>query len=130
MPITLMTKPEHNLIIISHRGEISDDEFRSFYEHFFQGSEFNPFMDILIDLRETNSRQRSSGILHQLARFVRERFRDVNTRRKVAVVAPGSLSFGLARMYQAFADSVPWDFAVFRTADDAFAWLSVPDDTI
>jgi hypothetical protein len=31
-------------------------------------------------------------------------------------------------MYEAFADSVPWDFVVFRVVDAALAWLGVPED--
>jgi hypothetical protein len=52
----------------------------------------------------------------------------ITMRPRVAVVAPKDLSFGLARMYDAFADSIPWNFVVFRAMDAALAWLGLPED--
>jgi hypothetical protein len=62
------------------------------------------------------------------AEFVEQTFSKSSTIPKVAVVAPKDLSFGLARMYQVFANSVPWNFVVFRAMDAALAWLRVPED--
>jgi hypothetical protein len=33
-------------------------------------------------------------------------------------------------MYEVFADSVPWDFTVFRAIDAALAWLNLPEDLV
>jgi hypothetical protein len=33
-------------------------------------------------------------------------------------------------MYEAFADSIPWDFVVFRAVDTALAWLRAPQDLL
>ncbi len=41
-------------------------------------------------------------------------------------MAPEDLTFGLARMYEAYAHSVPWEFKVFRAMDPALAWLGLP----
>lgn len=130
MPITLNAKPEHSLIVFTHIGEISDNEFLDFYWQFFQGDTLDPSKKLLIDLREADSRPRSSGTLHQFAGFVKEHLNNASTPPKVAVVAPKSLSFGLARMYQSYVDSVPWDFVVFRAIDAALAWLDVPEDLL
>lgn len=130
MPITIIRRPEQKLIIITHTGEISDSEFLEFYWRFFQGEKFDPDLKMLIDLREADSRPRGSDTLRQFAGFVKEHFNNPPTPPKVAVVAPKSLTFGLARMYQSYADSVPWDFVVFRAVDAALAWLDVPEDII
>ena len=130
MPITLVDRPEYNLFIFSHKGEIPDNEFLDFYRQFFKGDKFDTSRKLLIDLREADSRPRNPGTLHQFAVFVRGHLKDPPARPKVAVVAPRSLSFGLARMYQSYADSVPWDYVVFRAIDAALAWLKVPEDII
>jgi hypothetical protein len=33
-------------------------------------------------------------------------------------------------MYEFFADSIPWDFVVFRSVDTALAWLRAPVDLL
>ena len=130
MPITLEHKPEHKLIIFTHKGEISDDEFLDFYCNHFKDETFDPAMKLLIDLREADSRPRNPGTLLQFAIFIREHLKDSPAHPKVAVVAPKSLSFGLARMYQSYAESVPWEYVVFRAVDAALAWLDVPENLI
>ena len=130
MPIRLQNKPDHNIYILSHEGEVSDNEFLTFYCQFFQSDGFDPSRNMLIDLHEADSRSRSADTLHLFAEFVREHLIDLTIQPKVAVVAPKSLSFGLARMYQSFALTVPWDFVVFRATDTALAWLGVSEDII
>ena len=130
MPIILEDRPEYNLFIFTHKGEVPDDEFLEFYSQFFHGNTFDPARKLLIDLREADSKPRNPGTLHQFAIFIREHLKDSPTRPKVAVVAPKDLSYGLARMYQSYADSVPWDYVVFRAIDAALAWLDVSEDLI
>ncbi|MGD9161675.1 MAG: hypothetical protein PVG39_24910 [Desulfobacteraceae bacterium] len=130
MPITLNTVPENNLIIFTHTGETSDNEFLDFYLRIFQADTFDPTKKVLIDLRETDSRPRNPDTLRQFAGFVSEYFNNSAVPPKVAIVAPKALTFGLARMYQAYTDTVPWDLVVFRAIDAALAWLKVPEDII
>ncbi len=42
---------------------------------------------------------------------------------RLAIVVDSALSFGMARMYQAYADHVPWQTLVFERVEDAEAWL-------
>jgi len=130
MPITYRTYLEHNLIILVHKGRIPDEEFLSFYKPLYKSNTSFASMDHLVDLREADSSPRSSDVLYQFANFMQSSFESLTTRPKVAVVAPKDLSFGLARMYEAFADSIPWDFTVFRTIEAALTWLGLPEDLI
>ncbi len=128
MSITYYTKQEYKLIIIVHSEKVTDDEFLSFYKALYNSRNFDPSVNMLVDLRETNSIQRSSDVLRMFADFAKRRLDGLSTRPKIAVVAPKDLSFGLARMCEAFAASVPWDFSVFRAMDAALAKLGVPED--
>ncbi len=130
MPITIKSISEYNLVIITHTGEIKDDEFLEFYSRHFKGEIYGPSKKALIDLREADSRPRNPETLRQLAGFVMEHFNNSSEPPKVAVIAPKSLTFGLARMYQSYTDSMPWEFVVFRAVDAALAWLNVPEDII
>ena len=128
MPITFQVRPEHNLVILVHIGTITDDEFLAFYRSLYENDRITPSMNLLVDLRQADSTTRSSDVLRKFAGFIETKLTGIPERPKVAVVAPEDLSFGLARMYEAFADSVPWDFEVFREMNAALAWLDLPEN--
>jgi len=111
-----------------HTGRVPDDEFLAFYNSFFESNTFKPPMNLLVDLRETNSSSRSPEALLHFAESVEVKLADISANTRVAVVAPKDLSFGLARMYEILAGSVQWNFVVFRAMDAAFAWLGLPED--
>ena len=47
----------------------------------------------------------------------------VPRRMAVAIVAPGDLAFGVARMWEAFAEVTRWHTHVFRSRAEAGSWL-------
>ena len=130
MPIFHRVYTEHNLIVLVHMGRIPDEEFLEFYKKLYESDISIARMNHLVDLREADSSPRSSNVLHQFADFMQSSLEGLTTGPKVAVVAPKDLSFGLARMYEAFADTIPWNFTVFRAIDEALTWLGLPQDFI
>lgn len=130
MAIELCTKQEHNVDILVHVGKIQDDEFLAFYMSFFESDTFDPSRNLLVDLREADSSTRSAEVLRKFAEFARVTLKGLTASTKVAVVAPKDVSFGLARTYEAFTNSVPWDFKVFRAIEDSLAWLDLPEDLV
>ncbi len=127
MPVICDYTPDKELVVFRHIGDVPDDEFLAAYREFFQSSDVIAAIRLLVDLSETVSSPRSSQALRSLAELMRKVYGGGETRRRVAVVAPADLSFGLARMYQVFSDNVPWEFVVFRDADAARAWLGISD---
>ncbi len=128
MPITFHYRPEVNLVICVHIGNRPDDEFLAAYKGMYKNDLYNISMNRLVDFRQALSSSRSSSALKELARFVDIQFAGTNAHPKVAVIAPGDLSFGISRMYEAFSDTAPWDLVVFRAVDAALAWLGLPED--
>ena len=47
----------------------------------------------------------------------------VNQPRRIAVVAPGSISYGISRIFKVFRESEDTEFEVFRELDAARDWL-------
>jgi hypothetical protein len=49
--------------------------------------------------------------------------------KKVALILPTDLSFGLGRMFEVFGSmsDAPWELKAFRSAEEAFRWLGVQD---
>lgn len=130
MPIEQNLLLDHNLVILSHVGSIPDEEFLEFYKKFFKTGNIGMSMNLLVDLREADSTPRSREALQQFAEFINLTLSGSSKKMKVAVIAPNDLSFGLARMYEAYADIVPWDFVVFRFLDAALAWLGLPENLL
>ncbi|MBN2452601.1 MAG: hypothetical protein JXR77_19615 [Lentisphaeria bacterium] len=125
MPIEFEFRSEECLAVFRHVGEVPDDEFLASYRDVFDDPDLSACRKLLIDLGQTNSAPRSSRALRDLADLFREKLAVGTRPRKVAVIAPTDLSFGLARMYEVFSDSLPWEFAVFRDGEAARAWLGV-----
>lgn len=42
---------------------------------------------------------------------------------RIAVVAPGNITYGISRIFKVFRESEGTEFAVFRDIDEARAWL-------
>jgi hypothetical protein len=130
MGIAFTPLPEHRLVVAAQTGTTSDADLLASYEAFFGGPEFDPANDLLVDLRGADSSSRSTAALRRLVAILVPSLQGTSRRLQVAVVAPADLSFGLARMTRAFADELPWRFAVFRTLEEALAWLDRPPDLL
>ena len=130
MPITYRLRSDEKLVILVHRGIVTDEEFLSFYRTIYEDNRFDKSFDLLVDLRQTESASRSAEALSEFAEFIRNHFSNTTAGPKVAVVAPKDISFGLARMYEALSGDVPFAFAVFRTSDEALSWLGLPESLI
>ena len=130
MPISYHIRPDLRLTISTHVGVVPDHEFLQSYEALYADDAFDLSFDRLVDLRQADSRARSADALRRIAAIVVDQYRDTQLRPKTAVLAPSSLSFGLSRMYEAFASAVPGEFVVFRATDAALAWLGVEPDVL
>jgi len=130
MPIKRHFRRERNLLILEHIGTVSDEEFLAFYKSLYGDDRFVVSMDQLVDLRRADSTPRSPEVLRQFAQFVMDQYPIAASPVNIAVVAPKDLSYGLARMYDAFSQRIPWIFEIFRDLDAAADWLGLPRDFV
>jgi hypothetical protein len=130
MPVKYYFKPEANLIICVHSAQVSNAEFVKSYHALLENKMYDPSMNLLVDLRRADSSLRNRDALVKLARFVKSKYASVDLLPKIGVLAPQDLSFGLARMYEAMSDAIPWDFGVFRTLEEVLVWLGVAEEVI
>ena len=108
-----------------HSAKVTNKELLDSYQALFANKSFDPSSNLLIDLRRTDSSLRRRPALEQLALFVKSKYTGQSSSPRIGVIAPKDLSFGLARMYDSFAESIPWEFAVFRTLEETLNWLGV-----
>jgi len=77
---------------------------------------------LLWDLRAVREAPESTGELREAADFVKE-MRSVFEGGRVAIVVTSDLDFGLARMFQVFAEGSGVDYQIFRDLGTARGWL-------
>jgi len=130
MPITHIIRPDLKLAISTQEGVVPDQEFVAAYTNLIAMPAFELDFNQLIDLRKAQSQARSQEALQALADLAAQRFLGTNLHRKTAIIAPDALSFGLSRMYEAFAPATSGTLVIFRAMDAGLAWLGVPEDTM
>jgi len=130
VPIRHVIRSDLGLALSVHTGTITDEEFLESYRTLLEDPRYDLGYSRLVDLRRTDSSSRSSDALRSIVAYMKRRYEGVEVAPKTAVVAPRDISFGLARMYQAYSDLAPGDVVVFRAVDAALAWLGIPDDAL
>ena len=130
MPINYHIKPNDNIVVIVHVGAVPDDEFLAFYKTFYRDRVVDDSFNLVVDLRRAESYERTSVALKGVVNIMQGYYLNSTKRPKIAVVAPDDLSFGLARMFEAFSTPVPFEFKVFKTADTGLDWLDAPSNLL
>ena len=125
MPVIMQYDREHRLTVIRHIGEISDREFVSSYDKLYKNTDFRNADKRLVDLRKTSSKNRSSKALKIVEKFSRELYKETGIPVKIAIVTKYTLSFGLARVYEALNNPLPIDFKILYDYKKALEWLNV-----
>lgn len=122
MPVERSTDADRDLTVFVGSGELTfEDQMVALRE--FYGNE--PTAHVVWDFRGIEGSRITPAQLRSIVAFVAEQ-RDKRPGGKTALVSGTDLDFGLSRMSQAYADSarVEWTIEVFRTMDEALAWLT------
>ena len=117
MPITNEYRPDG--VILWHHGQITDDMLleanRAIYEHDYpQGMRFQ-----VIDLSDVTSYDVTGETMRQLAAMDVEQSPDA----LACAIAPDDLTYGMCRIWITMAEEGPLQIEIFRSPDDATAWL-------
>jgi hypothetical protein len=119
MSIRYLIDPEARLVTVSVEGDLGIDEYLEANGRLSKDPDFCPDYAELIDLRKA----RLSEISGQNVREFAERPPLYSADSRMAVVAPGDLEFGLARMFEALRDGAR-TVRVFRELADAHSWIA------
>ncbi len=119
MPITSTVDRARQLTIHTAQGELTPLDIQACLETFFQ----DPTPDVLWDFREAGLNRLGGEYMKRLADYLIKQT-PRRPRGKTALVAPRDLEFGRLRKETAYIDGkVPVVYRVFRTMDQARAWL-------
>ncbi|MBN1516347.1 hypothetical protein JXA32_07240 [Candidatus Sumerlaeota bacterium] len=130
MPIKHKILPEFGVVISSHIGDVPDDEFLKSYKQLITSSSYNLAYNLIIDLRQTDSAQRSPAALRTIVTILKQVYEGTDNKIKIAMIAQADLSFGLGRMFQAYSSALSGSIAVFRDPAEVVAWLGAPEELL
>jgi hypothetical protein len=127
MPITHRIDSERRLVLAAGHGKLTIGDFFGYQQTVWSRPEVAGF-DELMDMTDVDEIvEPSVDRILELAALA-SKMSSSSTTSRFAIVAPTDLTFGLGRMFQAFRaheDSGARKVAVFRTPDEAMAFLGV-----
>lgn len=108
----------------TYAGIIDDNAILESYREFFEGNNWNPSLNELVDLSEGDiSTLTSKGVI-ELQKYIESHFIKNNvTSLKTAFYVPNDLSCGLANIYAAYAVKSPENTKHFENKTGAEKWL-------
>ena len=129
MPVTYQIDNAKQLVRTSCTGATTLDEVLGHFAELIQDPECPERLNVLLDLSEMTSLPGSEqlrAVAGEIGRIV-PRVQFLNC----AIIAPREALFGMARMFEVFADQHFAATRVFRTRDEGASWLDtqlVSDD--
>jgi len=112
-------------IRVSLYYKISDDDLQQFQDALFSCKGFKS-KDQLIDYSGVMHYEITAQGLEAYSKRLEKALESSRPRldRKIAIIAPKDLSFGMSRVFAAQMQHLPSSYHVFRDEDEAFAWLA------
>ena len=121
MPIHYSVDSERHLIQITYVGTVTKDDIVQHRHDLETDPRDIAGYDALIDLTASTSILPSDDV-RELARFARAQPWPTSRR---AIVSTAAAQFGSMRMFEMLAEPGPRQYRVFKSADEACAWLGI-----
>lgn len=130
MSITFTIHPELGIVVSRFTGRVTDREFIDLYTRLYSDPGYVPGLNELADLRAIEELDVTVSALRRVEELARERYADADADFRTAVVATRDQAYGLARMYEVFAEGGPEDVRVCRSLAEALDWLDLDADAV
>ena len=113
---------------VHHRvsSTLSLADIQASWRHLLRSGEFRPGMNVIWDFEADTMLGLSSDELKQVVRLLAEHMQQRGSGYRLAMVGRSDLVFGVGRMFEGLAASLPLDIRVFRNLEDAHEWLASP----
>jgi hypothetical protein len=123
MPILRNVDIKRNLVTLTCRGAIPKGSIRAAFFGMLADPLFKTGMNVLWDFRDAQGVAPSEQQIMDFVTMVKENQMRRGSNYKVALLVDKDLYYGLTRMFQAYADTLPSEVMSFSTKDDANSWL-------
>jgi len=118
MPLRYHIDSGAGMLLVVGEGTIDQSERLAAMRGWLGDPEFRPGLNTLCDFSAATSTP-TMAELHEIVSIVAAAI----GKKKLAVVAPRPVTFGVARQFQTLADTGPLDVGVFKDRRAALGWL-------
>jgi hypothetical protein len=122
MPVEREFDEDRNVLVTRLRGRLEPDALLAALMDLETDERMRPGSRSWVDLTDLDPGDIDAEVIRRAADMAR-RFDEGRSAIRIAVLAPGDLTFGLARMYSMMVDVLHREVRVFRDAAEARAWL-------
>jgi hypothetical protein len=122
MPIRIEIREAERLRVVVVEGALGDVDVYETFSTLWLAPDYDPTLDELVDLSGLSGLGVTTSGIRRLGETSVQVHRGSPAVR-VAIVAPDNLVYGLSRMYGAFAEESGSEHRVFRSLEEAMAWL-------
>ena len=131
MPVNHEIDEDRNLVIARVTGSVDEKTLLEHLTRVKQDARLRPGYRSWFDLSEADPGDFGGDFVRRAA-DVAARFDERTGKARVAILAPGDLLFGLARMYSLMVGPLQRDVRVFRSEAEARDWLCAtePEDDV
>jgi hypothetical protein len=120
----IRTRIDRTAGLVTHTGtgDLSDLEIEVAFRTRFEDPDYRSGMKVLWDCRQASiSALSEDGIRRLVATNLK--YRDARGSGMSAIVVSHDVDYGVVRVFQAYADQLPWEMMVFRDLEEAVGWL-------
>lgn len=129
MPITFSFCREHGYVVVVYSGRFGDTEMLDSWKKLYEGNEWVPGLNELVDCSQVTETDVTSHGLKRLAGYTNGVFSTHGVSSvKVAIYAPTNIPFGMSRIYEANACESLEKVRVFKSMHEAISWLKGSED--
>ncbi len=125
MSLEVQIDPSTGTATMTVSGKFTLDVATQAIQRLLDHTDFREGSDVLWDLRTAEIPDAAREDMLRLVGFVEERQPKRGADYRVAIVVSSDYHYGLARMYQAYADALPANIMVFRGLGEAAEWLGI-----
>ena len=123
--------PERMLLLARFSGTYSTADGNELVEKFLNAPPDTASYRHFYDLTGVETFDADFGMISSMVSSKTNRFSDIPKGTACAILAPGDIAFGMARMYQSISEDVlPFEMTIFRTEAKALAALGQSETTI
>jgi hypothetical protein len=127
--LELAFETDPDCVVLRPQGAFTPDAGLAWISLVLSHPRYAPGMAIVYDLTELDAESLDARVLREYVKRMQDHPLPVTRPMRVAFVAPTPLAFGMLRMFETIASlEVPRERAVFRTIQDARAWLGELDE--
>jgi hypothetical protein len=123
MPISYTIDSDRHRVVVRLTGTVRDQDLFSTFNELYNDPRHQIGMPELTDCRELERAEITGAGLEALARMTAAKLDPAQKPWRVAIVAPKTVVYGLARMYELLREGSPEHVEVFRDLAAAEQWL-------